>query len=448
MNFMIKLSVNKNLFVKFVTNGLVFLCFLSIFFFTSCRYSPHKLGAEILPENARLKIYYGSWNGFHAYSYRADSVRTDELSRNLLGSLYDSTFGVTTASVYSQFVLSTNGISFGMNPQIDSVVLEMRYFDKIFGDTNTLQHIHIYELEDELHYDSVYYSNSFFKINPDEYADLVFYPRLHDSVVVGNDTLPPMLRVKLKNEFGQKILDADSSTLQDIDKFLSFFKGLAIISEPVYDRGALFAIDLKAKGSRLQFYYHNEAGDSLKYSLYVTANTAYVNRYEHNYSHSPQDFRQQVLEGDTLLGMEKFYVQGTGGVRTFIRIPDLRTWDIPERSALNEVKLVLPGKIISKLPPTRLALVRKTADGTYEPLIDQFEGESYFGGVYNKSNNEYIFRITRYMQKMLQDTDYENFGLYLFVSGASYSPENFVFKGSDVQDTTGMRMEIIYTDLD
>ena len=450
---MIKLSkIKKYPKLNGFFRGLVFMSILSFFLFSSCRKSPETLGKSILPESAQLKIFYGAWDGMYGYSVLEDSVRTDQLSKNLLGSSYDSVFGVTTANVATQFTLTKSGVDFGVNPQLDSLVLYLRYNGELYGDSLSTQKLHVYELNQDISIDSTYSSKSVFSYYPQDYADLSYVPDPHDSVVMAEDTLPPQMIINLSNispELGQKLLNADTTILSGDSTFRDYFKGLYFKSEPVTSNGALFSVNFLLSGSQMVLYYHNDENDSLQFTFKVYNGLARANTYEHDYSASPQDFRQQVLEGDTALGTEKLYVHGAGGVKTILKIPDISNYFESDKVALNEVKLVLPGYgSISSKAPESLALVKITEDGGYLPLIDQYEGNDYFGGTYKSSSNEYVFRITRYMQSILSGTETNN-GLYLFVYGQSVNPEHFVIKGNKYQsDTTGMRMEIIYTDLD
>ncbi|RLD88401.1 MAG: hypothetical protein DRJ09_08525, partial [Bacteroidetes bacterium] len=142
MNFMIKSSESrKKIAVAIVRKSLFLLPVFFLLLLFSCRKSPHTIGASILPENAQLKIVYGFWDGLYGHSIIEDSIRTDELSRNMLGSMNDSVFGVTTANIAAQFTLTSNGIDFGENPQLDSMVLYLRYNGEIYGDSSTVQHL-------------------------------------------------------------------------------------------------------------------------------------------------------------------------------------------------------------------------------------------------------------------------------------------------------------------
>ncbi len=455
---MTRLLKNKKSFktvLSFFKLTAFFAGIFSLFLLSSCRNSPSVLGVEILPEDADLQVHYIVWDGVYGYSVLEDSVRTDDLPTNLVGSMFDSTFGVTNAGVATQFVLSSNGVSFGENPQLDSLILEIRYSGTLYGDSTTPQTLHIYELSEDIYYDTAYYSNYQVQTYGVDYANMQFVPSPHDSIIMGDDTLAPMLRINLSQlnpELANKILNADSASLADNESFIDFFKGLYITTEPVTSGGALFGVDLLGRGTRLALYFSNDEEDSLLYNFYVAATASpRINTYSHDYSLAADDFKQQVLQGDTTLGNQKFYVQGAAGVKAIIKIPDLRDNDSLnyEHIAINEVKLFLPGYDKSKYPPQKLALVRILEDGSYEPLIDEYEGDAYFGGDYQEGANQYRFRITRYTQKLITDDNYLNKGLYLFVSGASFKPNYFTFKGNqNGEEFTGMRVEIIYTIVD
>jgi hypothetical protein len=409
------------------------------------------LGTEILPDDSNLQVHYEIWNGIYGYSILEDSVRTDGLPFNLLGSMYDSTYGTTTAGVATQFVLSSNGVTFGQNPQLDSMVLEVRYQGQLFGDSTSTLTLHVYELSQDIYFDSTYQSNYNFQTYDIDFADYNIVPRPHDSTIVGNDTLPPTLRINLSNiypDLGEKILNADSNDLSNNENFIKFFKGLYIVAGEVTNSGSIFTIDFTAHGSKLALYFSNDEEDSLLYNFYVAATASpRINTYKHNYSIGSQDFVQQVVNGDTLLGGQKFYIQGLGGVKAIIKIPDLRQNDSIDFSkvAINEVKLFLPGIKKSDYPPEKLALVRVLEDGSYAPMTDEYEGVAYFGGDYEEGSNRYVFRISRFVQKLISDEDYPNYGLYLFVAGASYKPNTFTFKGNNYDDFSGMHLDIIYT---
>lgn len=453
MSSMIKLSARINGSKNHPSLNIISIFILSVFLLGSCTKDPGQIGYIIQPDDSRLNVKFSDTTSIYAYSNLIDSIRTSQLSTNALGSLQDPVFGSTVAGFYTQFILSAPGEDFGEGRTLDSLVLQLVYADT-YGDTLNTIVAHTYEMLKNIDNDSIYYSTFQIPIGQTDYSDYAFSPRPGDSV--GTDTLdrlPPMLRLNLTNlstELGEKLLNADTTDMESSASFQTFFNGLFIQSEPAFDDGAIVFFELSATQSKMILYYHNDEEDSLSYDYIITSSTANVSKYEHSRLNAASDFRAQTVDGDTTMGQEKFYVQGFGGVESIIRFPHIFDWAKRSNVAINEAKLILPGysEDVFIEAPYQLALLRIDSDSTYTILSDQAEGESYFDGKYNESANGYEFRITRHIQSLINDTTQSNYGLSLFVSGSSRNPNRFIFKGNQQgADTTGIRLEILYTDL-
>ncbi len=447
---MIKLSEKINL----KTTGALAVLTIFTLFLSSCDKSPKQLGAEILPENSKLKIFYSDTATIIAHSEKIDSVRTDVAAarENIVGSIMDPVFGRTTAGFYTQFLMTSNGHDFGENPILDSLVLQLKY-SKTFGDTNTMITLHTYEMKEPIYYDTVYYSNHTVPVYGKDYSNFSFKPRPHDSIPVGNDTIKEIVRIRLSDNYpdlGNKILNATEDELQDYEHFLEYFKGLYVVAEPVQQDGVLMFFDLISHFSSLTIYYRNDEEDSLSYTFLMSGKTARLNRFEHDFTKGNQQFRQQIVNGDTALGEKTLYVQGLGGVKTVITIPHIRDYANFGTIGINEAILELPGYQTEPFYkfPDKLALIQRMEGNEVGVLIDQFEGERYFGGFYNASRNVYEFRITRYIQSLLLDSTAINNGFYLFVNGGTANPERFVINGPHPESDTlnALRLKIVYTD--
>ena len=337
---------------------------------------------------------------------------------------------------------------------LDSLVLQL-YYSGTYGDTLTSLKVHTYELLDDIYLDSVYYSNTLLSTGSTDFSDLEFVPRPSDSIPVFPDTIKGILRINLSSRsdaLGNKLLSAPEDAMKDIESFQQYFKGLYLITEPVDSKGVILYFDLPSHFSNLTVYYRNDEQDSLKYQYPITVTCARINRFEHNYFFASQEFKQQVLDGDTILGNERVYVQGLSGVKTVITIPFVRDYKELGTIGINEAVLELPGAPDDGFfdVPERMALVQRLEDGVYDLLPDQVEGEEYFDGKYNASKNKYEFRITRYIQSLLLDSTVVNNGFYLFTSGGAVSPNRFIFNGPHPSDDTlsGIRLKILYTDTD
>ncbi len=287
---------------------------------------------------------------------------------------------------------------------------------------------------------------------------------MSDSIVeIIEDTirkLAPGIRINLSDinpSLGQKLLDADTAQMDSLSVFQEYFNGLFVQSQPIYEDGTMIYFGLTSANTKLSLYYSSRPNDtsdmqdSLRYDYYITTTTATVNKYEHDYSTADQAFKDQVLNHDTLLGAQQFYAQGYGGNQAIIKFPHLNKWAQLNNVAINEAKLVLPGISDDEFfdPPNQMFLLEIGDDGLGTALPDQEEGELYFDGVYNESNNSYEFRITRYIQSLISDSTLPNNGLYLFLFGGSVHPERFIFKGNQIEADTSRRLklELLFTDL-
>jgi hypothetical protein len=233
-----------------------------------------------------------------------------------------------------------------------------------------------------------------------------------------------------------------------------FFNGLYLIADPIVSGGALAMFNLPVNMSRMTIYYSNNEQDSLRYEYFITTAEARFNTFDHfDYADADPQFVSQVITGDTLLGEQQLYLQGTGGVKTRIKFPDLNYLEQESgaKVVINEAKLIITGlsyDTTTYFAPVKLALVRVNDDETYSLLADQLDGDTYFGGDYVSGSNGYQFRLTRYVQEMVKGREtFENYGLQLSVQGASARPNRMVIGGimPASEDQIPIKLVIHYT---
>ena len=389
----------------------------------SCKEDPYEIGIDILPPNDTLSAYQTDTVTVIAYTVLQDSIRTDEFSYGLLGAIMDPVFGKTTSSMYTQLRLSTEGVTFGENPVLDSLVLVL-YYQGYYGDTNTLEHVKVWELSQDLIKDSTYYSTETAATYSILLADQYYKPRPTDSVLVSGSLASPQLRINLSNKtnyLGNKILSAPQTALNTNDEFLKFFKGLAIQAFPVDKGGSFIQFTTSNLYSRLSVYYHNtDQGDSLQFDLVIDASTARFTAFDHfGYADASPAFRQQVLNGDTSLGADQLFVQPMGGTQLKVRMPYIRSLVKNGKIAISNAQLVFenPDRDTTLAPPEGLSLYLLDSAGSYGFVPDQAEGTSYFGGVYNTDTRTYSFRLTQYIQGLLTGDTTKN--PYIYISAVN-----------------------------
>ena len=433
------------------------LLVILIFLVYACKKDPYKVGINLLPPSDTLNVKTSDTASFVAYSILQDSVRTDETALSILGSLMDPVFGSTTASFYMQYWLSEEAPDFGTNPGLDSVVLMIPY-GNIYGDTNALQTLKVYELSQNINYDSSYYSNQSVETYGIPLANYTFKPAPKDSVTVGGVKFPPHIRInldKLTKYFGNKLVDGQAFMVTN-PAFLEFMKGLYIESSRSLSGGALLSFDPTSSLSNLIMYYHNTTSDSLQFLFIGAPYSARFNHIDHNhYLNVTPDFRQQVLLHDTTLGKNNLYIQGLAGVRIRLRLPFLNNFGKSGKIAINSAVITIKNAETDTTlkPPVNLTLVVVDSAGRVGFLIDENEGSFYFGGSYNTSARTYKFRITRQMQLII-DGKLKNYDLFLMANDPTASvlvPNRVILTGTNPQlpafSADRVKLEVIYTKL-
>lgn len=436
------------------------LIFFLISLTTSCESDPAVIGIDLLPDEEKLTVLYSDTTTVLVHSVFADSIKTDETSRNLLGSYIDPVFGLNTISIATQVRLSSVSVDFGENPVLDSIVLSFEYTTipaslgsplVAYGDTTTVQTIKVFEINEDLVYDTAYYSNHNLSIKTTELAseNVSFKPT--DSIMVDTSLVKAQFRIRLSEEFGNSIINAPEDALASVDGFLDFMKGLYIRPEPVSTGGAIVFFDLTVAASRLTLYYHNDEEEKTSYPFLINTLCARFMKFDHDYSLGDPSFIEQ-LNGDTTLAADNFYLQTLGGVEARVSFPYINDWKKDQRIILNEAKLVFYNADTASgfSPPLELFFFVLNEDGSLGFLDEQFEGTRYFGGYYQKASGEYFFRITQKLQKII-DGDQNNTTFSLGVSGASLMPNRVVLNGFNPQNAdqynNRIRLKLIYTKL-
>ena len=439
--------------------AILFFSFVLIFFLFSCKKDPYKVGLDLLPPGDTLNVKTIDTCTVIAYSVFQDSVRSDETSLNIIGSLMDPVFGSTTSGVYMQYRLSVEAPDFGINPGLDSLVLMIPY-GTIYGDTNALQTLRIYEMSESINPDSVYYSNHRVATYGVPIATYTYKPDRYDSLTIGGVKTGPHIRInltKITNYLGNKILHAPTSDLSTNDNFLLFMKGLYIESVPVASGGALMSFNPTSTESKMVLYFHNEStGDSISYSIVASSSSARFNHFDHNnYIDADPGITQQVVHHDTTLGKDALYVQGLGGIRVRLRIPFLKDLVKSGKIAINSAILSFKNAQTDTTlqPPVKLNLLLVDTAGKLSFLTDLNEGTVYFNGYYSTTARTYEFRITRQVQQII-DGKVTNEDMYLMANNPSTNAlitDRVMLTGTRPQlpafSADRIRLKLVYTKL-
>lgn len=407
--------------------------------FYSCDNSD-QLGLEITPPGERFAYHIDSNAIISMETLRQDSLTSEKRSAILLGSIADDVFGSHQSSFLTQLRLSSQDVDFGEEIQLDSAILLLKYHG-YYGDTSSLQNIQVFEMTDDLEFDSTYYSNLSLETYFDSgqpLAEKSYYP------TPGADSLT----IRLDDQIGLKILEADTSHLKDNSTFLEYFKGLYLKTEPVESGGVMTYFNLAGGQSRLILYYSNNEEDSLSYEVVVNSNCTWVNIFDHEYEGSEAG----AVVNDSINTHELVYIQAMSGLRAGLSIEfsDSILLLAEKGIAINKAELIFPvttdyvNDYLEK--PATLAVFGANEDGTNSFIDDIFLGESYYDGTYHQEAEGFIFNISRHIQNLLNpdiDNRLENSGLYLVINDARVSASNLVLKNGD--SLSGVRLIITYT---
>jgi hypothetical protein len=412
-------------------------------FFISCN-DPEIVGLDVQPPGDKINFTYTDTTTVKTLTVREDSLRTDEVSRYLLGSYTDSVFGRTDAGIYAQVLLPSLNVNLGSSLSLDSAVLTLAY-SGYYGDTTTPQMFRIYQMTEDMHLDSGYYSNRAFSYNPVELGSITVAPSPGDSVLVNGVNTAPHLRIPLNPISGAALLQMSSdSQLTTNENFLSLFKGLYIKADPVNSGGGIFYFNLLDPQSKLTLYYQNSVADSQSFSFVFTTASARMTHFDHEYLSPLTPVGQQLADsthGDSLV-----YLQSMAGVKTKIRFPNLKNLIAGGMIAVNkaELEITVADNSDNRLAvPGQILVLGIDVNGTPVFLPDQFEPSAYYGGVYNATTRKYKFNIARYVQSVLTGR-LQDYGLYLAVSGGVVQASRAIFCGA-TNPTYRMKLNLYYT---
>ena len=423
----------------------------------SCKKDPYEVGISLLPATDTLNIKVTDTCTIQAFSVRQDSIRSDKSTLLTLGSMLDPVFGKITTSLYTQLLLSSEGVDFGKSPTLDSLVLMLAYSTH-YGDTLARQNVKVYELSDNLYYDSIFYTNKTLGTYPTLLADKDFTPRPSDSIKLYKTKVAPHLRINLSNltkYLGNKILQAPTASLATNTAFIAFMKGLYIKSTPASDHHAILNFEITSGMSKMVVYYHNQTdpkNDSLNFDIPINTTCGRFTHVDHNsYLEASTDLKQQIINRDSVQGSRQLFLQGMAGVKVKVKFPFMKDMGKGKKIAINEAMLEMTNveSDTTFAPPTSLLLLRQDSIGRIANMVDLNEGTGYFGGSYNPTTRSYRFRITQHIQKIIQNAYSTHFDVYLVVDNpisSILSPNRIVLNGTDKQfGASRLRLKVTYT---
>lgn len=420
---------------------------ISLFILQGCK-KEGEIGLEQQIDEEGLLGALVDTSTIQTFTVKDDSLISSRYIRNQLGEFNDPLFGNTNASIAFQAVLSQNNVNFGTNLVLDSVVLVLGYIgdksQRFYGDSASRFDIKLYQLDESITEDSIYYSNRVFRTKATAIGSTSYQVKPNDSLIIQNirdgraDTVQkvaPQLRMRLSDTFGQELL-SKSGTLELTENsvFLNTYKGFYITSTRVNGDGGIMSFDLtNANRSYIILYYKNST-DTTNFVFNINSVAANINRYEHDYTGT--EVASQLA--DSSLGQTKTFVQSLAGLRAKVRIPNIKRLTDSGLVAINKAELIVKpfaGTETPYAPIVNLALKARRPDNT------EFVVQT---STYNSNTKEYKLVVTNFIQQYISGK-LEIKELYLEDNSKQIRANRLVLSGQNSADP--IKLRIFYTKL-
>ncbi|SKB48120.1 protein of unknown function [Salegentibacter holothuriorum] len=336
--------------------------FVVVFAFVACDDEYSTVGGEIIENTSDLELEEVEVT---AYSKKINSVQTNNFGNHLLGVYNHPIYGQTTASILSQISLPTNNPVFGVEPELDSVVLTIPYFstegdldedgnieyalDSIYGNTPikiSVQESNYYlrDLDPEADFQDRqrYYSDQQDLFEQNLVGDVIYEndnfipsPRAivsyEENEQGEQDTISsgPALRIKLPVDyFQQKIIEKEGSgVLSNNNNFKNYLRGMFIKAESNEDDGTMMFFNLQDSNAGIELFYTNEVEtinddggtDTIRNPKQYKLNfgSTIVNTFKGEY---PGDVLQAIEDSNEEAGAEKLFLDGGEGSMAVIEL--------------------------------------------------------------------------------------------------------------------------------
>lgn len=361
----------------------------------SCTKPETGIGESIQPAEDLLYAYQTDTTTLFAKTVAVDSVASDFYSNVMIGNYVDDKFGAVQTTGVLQFIPSTSKPRFNNVIRVDSVVLSLVYQNAVYG-KNVPMYFNVNEVTELLDYSKTYYTNSVIQTAPQNLIKAgmeILDPK--PEAASGTNTITPALRLHLHHSLAEKLMNADTTILDNSAQFKEFFGGLAIHSETM--DGQVINYLPYDPATRLTIYYAS-AGDTaevLNSSDFIVSRSnckafTLINRQYNGTALAP------LQQGDAVDGSHYCYLQSAGGTRVAIDLKNTKWLNQFEGVTINRAELIIPYDNSEKHAPIGSVLV------VYKEPGQSFFTETQSGGNVNVSTGLYRINITNHLQNYLK----------------------------------------------
>jgi len=252
-------------------------CLILVIGLQACN-DPSEVGSELIGQDGFEVIFSDSATLVATIISGEDSIQTngeDVITTDLfLGELDDPYFGQKKFEAYFQASIGSVAPSFyDYNlddfSNIDSIVLIIRMDTSFFyGDRNASHDIQVFEITEDVDEEMELYTKDDLEISMDPISEVqtivAKFEEFTEFFDGDSSSTGPSLRIKLNNDFGQKIIN-DTTAVKKDTSFLNFLQGMMITSTP--NNSSVINLDmavteLSEVGNKMLLYYSDSDVDN------------------------------------------------------------------------------------------------------------------------------------------------------------------------------------------
>jgi hypothetical protein len=418
---------------------------IALIVFASCKKEVTTIGADINPNG--LNIVQQDTFTVVTSTVVADSLPTNNTSVSLLGGLNDPEVGTVDCGIVTQVRLSSESPNFGTIADItvDSVVLSFLYSSKLFYGNLTNLTFEVYEIDDQLDKETDYFAHTAVTTKG---SNLVIpgtetqEPSPYADVIVGSDTVAPMLRLNLTTAFGDYLIQ-NASEMNTNDNFVSFFKGLYIKVANTNsfgpNKGTILYFALESALSNMVLYY-TIGGENKRFTFNINNNCARFNKIDFNYNGTPLE--ASINNPET--AQEKIYLQGSH-LRPEFSFPHITSLMDGNR-VINRAELIVPVQNFTSSPfkPSNSLFLGRVKTSLQTDLTYDYSNFTTVG--LDADENVFRFNLTRDLQRVISG-EIENVPYRIYPTNFFGSTiERTIFSGPNSIAKDKTKLVITYTE--